>query len=31
MGQDTYRTEVKETIPAGTAGRIVVDAMVGKY
>jgi hypothetical protein len=31
MAEDTYRTEVKETIPAGTAGRIVVDAMVGKY
>lgn len=31
MGQDTYRTEVRETIPAGTGGRIVVDATVEKY
>jgi hypothetical protein len=30
MGQDTYRTEVRETIPAGTGGRIVVDATVEK-
>jgi len=31
MGQDTYRTEVRETVPAGTGGRIVVDATVEKY
>ncbi|GLI47408.1 hypothetical protein [Methanoculleus bourgensis] len=30
MRQDTYRTEVRETIPAGTGGRIVVDATVEK-
>jgi len=30
MAQETYRTEVSEIVPAGTAGRIVVDATVGK-
>ncbi|WP_332448924.1 hypothetical protein [Methanoculleus sp.] len=30
MGQETYQTEVRETVPAGTTGRIVVDAAVGK-
>ena len=30
MAQETYRTEVRETVPAGTSGRIVVDATVEK-
>ncbi|MCK9307746.1 MAG: ABC transporter permease [Methanoculleus sp.] len=30
MAQETYRTEVSKTVPPGTAGGIVVDAMVGK-
>jgi len=30
MGQETYRTEVRETVPAGTGGRIAVDATVEK-
>ncbi|GLI45834.1 hypothetical protein [Methanoculleus bourgensis] len=30
MGQDTYRTEMSEDVPAGADGRIVVNATVEK-
>ena len=30
MGQETYRTEVSEDVPAGADGRIVVNATVEK-
>jgi hypothetical protein len=31
MGQGAYRAKMRKTVPAGTSGRIVVDATVEKY